>query len=57
LGRPKAHDIDNLHIVDTGFFPSSSAVNSSRTVIASAMRVGDHLMQRLGAPVAASRVA
>ena len=50
----KAHDLDNLYVVDTSFFPSSSAVNPALTAMANAMRVGDHLLDRLGAstPVA-----
>lgn len=43
----KAHDLDNLYIVDTSFFPSIGAVNPSLTAIANAMRVGDHLIERL----------
>ena len=46
----KAHDVDDLYVVDTSFFPSSSAVNPSLTAIANALRVGDHLLERLGAP-------
>ena len=46
----RAHDLDNLYVVDTSFFPSSSAVNPSLTAIANALRVGDHLLERLGAP-------
>lgn len=45
----KAHELDNLYVVDTGFFPSSSAVNPALTGMANAMRVGDHLLERLGA--------
>ena len=45
----KAHDLDNLYVVDTSFFPSSSAVNPGLTAIANALRVGDHLLERLGA--------
>ena len=45
----KAHDLDNLYVVDTSFFPSSSAVNPALTAMANAMRVGDHLLERLGA--------
>jgi choline dehydrogenase-like flavoprotein len=45
----KAHDLDNLYVVDTSFFPSSSAVNPALTAIANALRVGDHLLERLGA--------
>ncbi|MEO1392579.1 MAG: GMC family oxidoreductase [Cyanobacteria bacterium J06634_5] len=43
----KAHDIDNLYVVDGSFFPSSAAVNPSLTIMANAMRVGDHIAQRL----------
>lgn len=45
----KAHDLDNLYVVDSSFFPSSSAVNPSLTIMANALRVGDHLLERLGA--------
>jgi choline dehydrogenase-like flavoprotein len=44
----KAHDLDNLYVVDTSFFPSSSAVNPALTAMANALRVGDHLLDRLG---------
>ncbi|MGW3241329.1 GMC oxidoreductase [Streptomyces sp. NPDC001070] len=43
----KAHDLDNLYVVDTGFFPSIGAVNPSLTAMANALRVGDHLLERL----------
>ncbi|WP_447977524.1 GMC oxidoreductase [Candidatus Nitrospira bockiana] len=43
----KAHDLDNLYVVDGSFFVSSSAVNPSLTIIANALRVGDHLLRRL----------
>jgi len=43
----KAHDLDNLYVVDTSFFVSIGAVNPSLTAIANAIRVGDHLLQRL----------
>jgi choline dehydrogenase-like flavoprotein len=46
----KAHDLDNLYVVDASFFPSSSAVNPGLTTIANALRVGDHLLERLGTP-------
>jgi choline dehydrogenase-like flavoprotein len=42
----KAHDIDNLYVVDASFFPSSGAVNPALTIMANALRVGDHLQQR-----------
>jgi choline dehydrogenase-like flavoprotein len=44
----KAHDLDNLYVVDTSFFPSSSAVNPALTAMANALRVGDHLLERMG---------
>ncbi|WP_457029647.1 GMC oxidoreductase [Kitasatospora sp. P5_F3] len=43
----KAHDLDNLYVVDTSFFPSIGAVNPSLTAIANAMRVGDHIAERI----------
>jgi choline dehydrogenase-like flavoprotein len=43
----KAHDLDNLYVVDASFFVSSTAVNPSLTIIANALRVGDHLLERL----------
>lgn len=43
----KAHEVDNLYVVDTSFFPSIGAVNPSLTAIANALRVGDHLLSRL----------
>ena len=43
----KAHELDNLYVVDTSFFPSIGAVNPSLTAIANALRVGEHLIQRL----------
>ena len=44
----KSHDLENLYVVDASFFPSSSAVNPGLTTIANALRVGDHLLERLG---------
>jgi choline dehydrogenase-like flavoprotein len=43
----RAHEVDNLYVVDGSFFPSSAAVNPALTIIANALRVGDHLRQRL----------
>jgi choline dehydrogenase-like flavoprotein len=43
----RAHEVDNLYVVDASFFPSSSAVNPALTIMANALRVGDHLAQRL----------
>lgn len=42
----KAHELDNLYVVDTSFMPTIGAVNPSLTAIANALRVGDHLKQR-----------
>ncbi|GAA1952694.1 GMC family oxidoreductase [Microbacterium deminutum] len=44
----KAHELDNLYVVDTSFFPSIGAVNPALTAMANALRVGDHLLARLG---------
>ena len=44
----RAHEVDNLYVVDTSFFPSIGAVNPSLTAIANALRVGDHVLERLG---------
>lgn len=41
------HDVDNLYVVDGSFFRSSAAVNPTLTIIANALRVGDHLIERL----------
>jgi choline dehydrogenase-like flavoprotein len=45
----KAHEVDNLYVVDGSFFPSSGAVNPALTIMANALRVGDHILERLGA--------
>jgi choline dehydrogenase-like flavoprotein len=44
----KAHELDNLYVADTSFFPSIGAVNPSLTAIANALRIGDHILERLG---------
>ncbi|VEP12862.1 Choline dehydrogenase-like flavoprotein [Hyella patelloides LEGE 07179] len=43
----RTHDLDNLYVVDSSFFPSSAAVSPALTVIANALRVGDRLIERL----------
>ena len=43
----KAHELDNLYFADASVFPSIGAVNPALTVMANAIRVGDHLIQRL----------
>ncbi len=44
----RAHEVDNLYVVDAAFFPSIGAVNPTLTIIANALRVAEHLAQRLG---------
>ena len=44
----RAHEVDNLYVVDGSFMPSIGAVNPTLTIIANALRVGDHIAGRLG---------
>jgi choline dehydrogenase-like flavoprotein len=44
----KAHDLDNLYVVDGSFMPSIGAVNPTLTIIANALHVGDHIAERIG---------
>jgi choline dehydrogenase-like flavoprotein len=39
----RAHDVENLFVVDASFFPSSAAVNPALTIVAQALRVADHI--------------
>jgi choline dehydrogenase-like flavoprotein len=50
----RAHEVDNLYVVDGSFFCSSAAVNPALTIAANALRVGDHLLERLGTRVPAA---
>lgn len=43
----RAHEVDNLYVVDGSFFPSSGAVNPALTIMANALRVGDRILERL----------
>jgi choline dehydrogenase-like flavoprotein len=43
----KAHELDNLYVVDASFMPSIGAVNPGLTVMANAIRVGEHLLRRM----------
>ena len=43
----KAHEIDNLYVTDASFFPSIGAVNPTLTIIANALRVGDHVISSI----------
>jgi choline dehydrogenase-like flavoprotein len=50
----RTHEVQNLYIVDTSCFPSIGAVNPALTAMANAMRVGDHLLERMGARTSAA---
>ena len=41
----RAHEVANLYVVDTSFFPSSAGLNPSLTVGANALRVAAHVNQ------------
>jgi len=41
----RAHDVENLFVVDASFFPSSAAVNPGLTIAAQALRVADHIKE------------
>ena len=43
----KAHELDNLYVVDGSVFCSSGAVNPALTIMANALRVGNHLLERM----------
>jgi choline dehydrogenase-like flavoprotein len=43
----RAHEVDNLYVVDGSFFASSAAVNPALTIMANALRVANHLKERL----------
>lgn len=53
----RAHEVDNLYVVDTSCYPSIGAVNPALTAMANAMRVGDHLLERMGAKPSVRAVA
>ena len=45
----RAHEVDNLYITDASFFPSIGSVNPTLTIIANALRVAEHIRERIGA--------
>jgi len=53
----RAHEVDNLYVVDTSCYPSIGAVNPALTAMANAMRVGDHLLERMGVKASMSATA
>jgi choline dehydrogenase-like flavoprotein len=42
----RSHDIENLFVVDSSFFPSSTAMNPALTIASQALRVADHIMNK-----------
>lgn len=42
----KAHDVDNLYVVDGSFMPTSGGVPTTLTIMANSFRVADHLVRR-----------
>jgi choline dehydrogenase-like flavoprotein len=43
----RAHDLDNLYVLDASFFPSSGGINPSLTIAANSLRATDKIAQRL----------
>jgi choline dehydrogenase-like flavoprotein len=43
----RAHEVHNLYVVDSSFFPSHASVSPGLTVIANALRVGDRLIEQI----------
>lgn len=39
----RAHDVDNLYVVDASFFPSSGGINPALTIAANALRVAERI--------------
>ena len=43
----RAHDLDNLYVLDASFFPSSGGINPSLTIVANSLRATDKIAERL----------
>ena len=43
----RTHDVDNLYVVDSSFFPSLPVINPALTIAANAFRVAEHLTDRV----------
>ncbi|RMG18203.1 MAG: GMC family oxidoreductase [Deltaproteobacteria bacterium] len=43
----RAHEVDNLYVVDGSFMPTSGGVPTTLTILANSFRVADHLVRRL----------
>ncbi|MCB9147926.1 MAG: GMC family oxidoreductase [Caldilineaceae bacterium] len=42
----RSHEVENLYVVDSSFFPSSAAMNPALTIAAQTLRVAEHLSGR-----------
>jgi choline dehydrogenase-like flavoprotein len=47
----RAHDVENLYVVDGGPFPTATGANPTLTIMANAWRVADHIASTRGRPV------
>jgi choline dehydrogenase-like flavoprotein len=43
----RAHDVENLYVVDASFFPSLPVMNPALTIAANALRVAEHIQARM----------
>ena len=43
----RAHDLDNLYVLDASFFPSSGGINPSLTIVANSLRATDKIARGL----------
>jgi choline dehydrogenase-like flavoprotein len=43
----RAHDLDNLYVLDASFFPSSGGINPSLTIVANSLRSSEKIARRL----------
>ena len=48
----RAHEVDNLYVVDGGPFPTATGANPTLTIMANAWRVAEGIAARRGAPAA-----
>jgi choline dehydrogenase-like flavoprotein len=51
----RAHELENLYVLDASFMPRSGAVNPSLTIAANSLRVAPVIAGRLGAPAVPQR--
>jgi choline dehydrogenase-like flavoprotein len=43
----KVHNVDNLYVAGSSVFPTSGNINPTLTLVALALRLADHLKQRI----------